>query len=94
MQKKIDFIGRLFKLSHCNEELLSFLIDEKLINDFERSALKDDPDHPKFFYNLLERLKKDDKLTLLDYEWMILPIERLKLTLVTERNMREFLYNF
>lgn len=92
--RKIEFMNRLFKLSYCQEELLQFLIDEKLITDFERSCVKDTADLPKFYVTLLERLCKEEKLMLADYEWIMLPVERLKLTLVTERNTRELLYNF
>ena len=94
MQKKIDFLNRLFKLAYSDSELLLFLTEEKLISDFERSCLKDEADIPKFFANLLEKLKREDRLLLLDYEWQVLPVERLKLTLVTERNSREFVFNY
>jgi len=91
--KKVEFINRLLRLSHCYEELVQFLIDERMISDFEMSSLKDEADKPRLIYEYLEKLKKEEKLLLLDYEWTILPIERLKLTVVTARDSREFSYN-
>lgn len=91
--KKIDFIDRLLKLSHCYDDLILFLLEEKLISDFERSTLGDSADKAKLLTELLEKLKKEEKVLLLDYEWSILPIERLKLTIVSPRDSREFVYN-
>ena len=91
--KKVEFINRLLRLSHCYEELVQFLIDERMISDFEMSSLKDEADKPRLIYEYLEKLKKEEKRLLLDYEWTILPIERLKLTVVTARDSREFSYN-
>ena len=75
------------------DEMINFLKEQRLINDFQVSAITNDSDKAKYLYNLLETLKKEDKLLLLDYEWSILPVERLKLTIVTERTQREFYYN-
>jgi hypothetical protein len=75
------------------DEIINFLKEQKLINDFQVSAMTNDSDKAKYLHNLLETLKREDKLLLLDYEWTILPVERLKLTIVTERIQREFIYN-
>lgn len=42
---------------------------------------------------ILNDLQKADKLQLVDYEWSILPFERLKLTLVTNTQRKEFEYS-
>lgn len=90
---KVEFLRRLFALSPCMDEVIIFLKEQKLINDFQMTAIANDSDKAKYLFNLLEALKKEDKLLLLDYEWAILPIERLKLTIVTERMQREFTHN-
>lgn len=93
MNRKTEFLGRLFALASCIDDLVAFLIAEKLLSEFQYSCLKQEADKPKFIYTLLEELKKADRLLLLDYEWSLLPIERLKLTIITERTTREFTYN-
>jgi hypothetical protein len=90
---KVEFLKRLFLLGACQDDLINFLKTEKLINDFQLTAIFNESDKAKYLQNLLEELKRSDKLLLLDYEWSILPVERLKLTVVTERNSREFTYN-
>lgn len=75
------------------EELLEFLLSEKLISIEEIKYIKHDSAPHKLIYEHLEKLKVSDKLLLLDYEWSLLPVERLKLTVITERNKREFAYN-
>lgn len=90
---KVEFLKRLFTLAACQDELIAFLKADRLINDFQLTAIANESDKAKYILNLLETLKKEEKLLLLDYEWSILPVERLKLTVVTERNSREFTFN-
>lgn len=92
MLRKIEFLNRLFKLAACYDEMLDFFKNEKLISDFQLDSLKNDSDKAKYIVEMLENLKQHDKLLLLDYEWQILPIERLKLTVITERVSKEFGY--
>lgn len=93
-QTKLQFIERLLKLSHCTDEMMQFLVNDKLLNDQEVQAIRNAVDQPRLILSTLEGLKKQDKLLLLDFEWLLLPVERLKLTLITEREKREFVYNF
>ena len=92
MLRKIEFLNRLFKLATCYDELIIFLKSEKLLSDFQLDELKNNSDKAKYLIELLEALKQKDKLLLLDYEWQLLPIERLKLTIITERVSKEFVY--
>ena len=90
---KVEFLRRLFALANCQDELINFLRTERLLSDFDVSAIANDSDKAKYVHNLLESLKQQDKLLLLDREWTILPVERLKLTIITERNTGEFKFN-
>lgn len=76
------------------EELIEFLKEEKLMNDHQIQTIKSETEKSRLIYMVLENLRRDDKLLLLDYEWILLPVERLKLTIITERNRRDFNYNF
>lgn len=94
MNRKVEFLERLFKLASCMEELIEFLKEEKLMNDHQIQTIKSETEKSRLIYMVLENLRRDDKLLLLDYEWILLPVERLKLTIITERNRRDFNYNF
>jgi len=91
--KKVDFIERLIRLRNTYEDLAIFLREEKLIDDNNLAELKNAVSRPKYLYGLLEKLKEEEKVELLDYEWTVLPVERLKLTIVTKRVTKEFSYN-
>jgi len=75
------------------DEVVAFLLSERLLTEFQFSVLKQESDKAKYLCLHLEDLKKTEKLLLLDYEWVILPVERLKLTIVTERINKEFTYS-
>jgi hypothetical protein len=41
-------------------------------------------------FKALEKAKKEDRLDLLDYEWQVLPTQRIVLTMVSSSGIREF----
>ena len=87
-------LKRLFEMApYTYEDIHQFLIDEKLISQFESDGLKSSNDKPAFVHMLLSVSKNSDKLTLLFYEWNILPKESIKVTISTERLHREFIAN-
>lgn len=94
MNDKVEFLDRLLKLSFCYEDLIAFLHTEKVISDFDLSTLKNKPDRSKLIVALLEEAKNKEKLLLLSYDWIVLPVERLKLTIITERMSKDFVYNY
>lgn len=89
---KIDCLERMFKLAQNMGDLVNFLYDEKLITKSDVENVGKEPDKARTVYEILQRLKEEDKLLLLDYEWTILPIERIKVSIVTEAVAREFTY--
>ena len=89
---KIDCLDRMFKLAQNMGELVNFLYEEKLITKSDVEHVGKEPDKARTVYEILQRLKEEDKLLLLDYEWIILPIERIKVSIVTEAVAREFTY--
>jgi hypothetical protein len=91
---KVEFLDRLLKLSFCYEDLIAFLYTEKVVSDFDLSTLKNKPDRSKLLVAILEEAKNKEKLLLLSYDWIVLPVERLKLTIITERMSKDFVYNY
>jgi hypothetical protein len=95
MKRQIDFLNRLFDLIKCRSELLQYLKEEKLVTDTAIKSILNEhaSTHARQIYDLMSSLAKDDKLQLVDYEWTILPFERLKLTLISHSGKKEFEYN-
>ncbi len=93
MNRKVLCLQTLLSKSVAHSEILNFLIESKTISVEEAQKLNLESDIPLALHVLLEKLKKADKLQLLDYEWQILPKERIVLLIVTEYDRREFVYN-
>ena len=95
MKRRIEFLIRIFDLLKCRTAILEYLKEEKLItDDFMQGLLNEHySSHATRIAGLLAQLNKEDKLQLVDYEWTILPFERLKLTLVSNTGKKEFEYS-
>lgn len=89
-----DFLEELFRQLRCRSEILSFLESQKLIdnNESQRVLLQNHATHAGTILGMLNRFKAEDKLQLVDFEWIILPKLRMKLTLVGETDSKEWLF--
>lgn len=56
--------------------------------DFEE--IKVSSSKTEALFKALEKAKKEDRIDLLDYEWQLLPIQRIVLTIVSPSGIREF----
>ena len=90
---EIQCLARLDELTATNDTIMDFLMAEDLMSKEERKGVKASPDVPKVLQAFLARLK-GKQLQLLEYEWVLLPDERLKLTIITDRNSKEFSFNY
>jgi hypothetical protein len=92
MVKNIDFLNRLFTLQHSKVEILQHLKDEFLITDDVMQGILSahHTQHATKIAFLLKDLEANGVLSLLSYEWTILPQELLKLTLVSKQSKKEF----
>lgn len=70
-----------------------FLKQENLIDDVQIKSIKQSADHAKEIQQILKELQAKQKLQLLEYEWTILPVENLKVFIITDRNQAEFVFN-
>lgn len=86
LQRLQDTTGQLV-------DLLEFLKQELLVDDAQMKSVKQSSDHAKEIQAILKDLQVRNKLLLLEYEWNILPVENILITIVTERNQREFTFN-
>ena len=92
--KEIDCITRLFKLTECYSELVEYLIEEKILLEGELTNLKLELNKPKFLHAILKQAEKEDKLLLLSFDWVLLPVERIRIRLITERSNKELTYKY
>lgn len=93
-QKQIECLARLQALTSSQDELLAFLLSESLITKEEIGAIKRSPDQAKSLQSHLASISSNNKIQLLEYQWDFLPVERIKILIVTDRNNKEFSYNF
>jgi hypothetical protein len=67
-------------------ELVDFLRNEKLMDDYAYNCYKFDSDKPKFLFEFVEEQAKQEKILLCDYSWVLLPEESIRVRVVTQRN--------
>jgi hypothetical protein len=93
-KREIDCLERLQDKSGSIDEIISFLVDEKLLELDLAKKIKQSSDEAKELHSYLKLLSKTDKLQLCEYEWILLPVEIIRLNLVSSRNNKQFSYNF
>jgi hypothetical protein len=93
-KREIECLTRLQNLTGSVDEILQFILDEKLIEKEKVKDIKHSSDQAKELQIFLKNLSKTDKIQLLEYEWVILPVERIKISVVTNRSSKEFTFNF
>jgi hypothetical protein len=93
-RKEIECIARLQQLGSNTDNILSYLLNESLISNNDIQIIRRSPDSYKDIQALLSKLSTSGKLQLLEYEWTVLPVERIKIHIVTDKSSEEFTYNF
>lgn len=91
---EIECLARLNELTGGIDEILAFLLEERVITVDEAKHVKTSSNIPQEMQQLLKNLGDASRIQLLEYEWIILPVERVKILMVTNMQSREFTYNF
>lgn len=86
LQRLQDTTGQL-------DDILTFLKLEQLVDDNQIKSVRLGADHAKEIQLLLRNLQVTNKLQLLMYEWNVLPVENICISIITERNSRDFTFN-
>ena len=92
--REIECLMKLDELTPSYDGILEFLHSEDLISREEGKAIRSSSDVAKKLHEKLAVLSKMKKLQLLEYSWEILPVERIKIVVVTDRMSREFSFNY
>lgn len=91
-KREIECLKRMQELHPVYEELFQFLLQEFLLSKEEFKAIKNSPStESQLLYAKLVQLSDERKLQLLEFEWSILPTERIRINVVTDRGFREFI---
>lgn len=90
-KRELECFKRLQSLTPIQDEVAAYLLQEYLLSAEELKVMKSDSDFTKLLYYKLAGLSEERKLQLLEFEWTLLPTERIKLLLITDRGMKEFL---
>lgn len=88
--REIMCLSRLEETTNQLDMIVSFLRREDLIDDQTVSNIRNSFDKVKSVHEVLTNLKLSSKLQLLDYEWTLLPHERIRIYIVTDHNQAEF----
>jgi hypothetical protein len=91
--KQIECLERLDALNGTIQDILGFLREEKVITTDQVNQVRSSPMKGKELQLILSDLVKSEKLQLLEYEWVVLPFERITVTVVTDNSKREFTYS-
>lgn len=73
------------------EELIAFLLQEYLLSKEELKVLRNSPEQSRLLQAKLANLSDERKLQLLEFEWTLLPTERIRINIVTDRGFKEFI---
>jgi hypothetical protein len=90
IKKEIDCLNRLNALTGQSQDILDFLRSEDLITDGQHKAVRQSSDRAKEIQAMLSDLQVRQKIQMLMYMWSILPVENITVTIITDRNQKEF----
>lgn len=90
-KREIECLKRLQELSPVYGELVAFFLQENLLSKDELRVIKTSPEQGRLLYAKLASLSEEHKLQLLEFEWTLLPTERITINIVTDRGAKEFI---
>ncbi len=93
MNRQIECLTRLLALNGSLEDIVDYLIEENIMDASELPFFRREVDKPKQIWKLINDAKQKQKVLLFDFEWQLLPVERIKITVVSDRNSRVFSFN-
>ena len=88
--KKLQVIKNITSFSMSAVDIALDLKSAGVFSDSIFNEIKTSRDKEESLLLSLERAAKDGTITLLDYEWSILPIERSKITVLTPYGIKEY----
>jgi hypothetical protein len=93
-RKQIECLNRLDSLNGAISDILEFLFQEALVNKEVIKMVRSGPDKGKSLEQILAGLSAQGKLQLLEYEWSVLPLERIKVLIITDKATKNFEFGY
>ena len=92
---KLKCLQRLTNKTNCEKEITEWLVSEKLLSVSEEKSIYLNKSISLInveIHNVLSGLLREERVQLLDYTWNILPVEQIRITIVSDKEKREFTY--
>jgi hypothetical protein len=90
--RKLEALRILTSKVYDPMEIAATLKADGILSERTFLELRSESDKTEKLFILLEQARSDEKIDLLDYEWVMLPTHFVKLTIVTKYGLREFQY--
>ena len=85
-KREVECLQHLHNHTPVFEEIIQFLGKEYLLTAEELKAIRTSPEKAKLLQGHLAHLSQNRTLQLLEYVWEILPVERIRITIVSNQN--------
>lgn len=95
-KNEIDCLIKLNNKVNCFADMIDFLSNEKIISRNEVAGLVNAQklELPYELHRILKHALKEELLQLLDYQWEILPQEKIRVSIITKQTHKDFAWNF
>lgn len=93
VRAEVDCLARLFDIGAYLDDVIDFFILEGIMKKEEIPYLRNHPDQAKYVQTLIAKARASNLLLMADFEWQILPYERIKLYFVTSRVAKTIEYS-
>ncbi len=93
-QAHIECMKRLCTLTGCYDDMVNFLLEDKVITKEALVELNLEHDKVRQLCHILFDASKTEKIQLLAFDWVVLPVERISLKIVTDMGTKEYTHNF
>jgi hypothetical protein len=90
---ELQCLQRLIEKTNCQQEITEWLVTEKLLTKDAEKAIYANKSHTNIIYEIhkvLQSLRDNERVQLLDYVWNILPVEQIRITIVSDNERHEF----
>lgn len=89
--REVECIQRLLEKG-LYYEMRDYIVESKFAKLEDFDPLTRDFEKAMFICSCLHKASEEEKLILLDYEWVLLPLEFIKVTCVSETDKKEFIH--
>lgn len=92
---EIQCLIKLNEKIDCFGDMIDFLSSEKVISRTTTSRLLSElkVELPFELHKVLDKALREESLQLMDYSWVLLPSEKICVTIITNQTRKDFTWN-